>query len=293
MPAKKPKKDWSSINKRIKNRKKKFKADDRIFTPTFNDKNQAKVIMRMLDSKDTELPYAEQAGHFFTDVGGWFIDNCPSSIGEECPVCQDLYDHNYYETDNDLYYDRKKNTYFYTNVLIVEDKNCRENEGKVFLLKFGAKIMEKVDGAIDDDKLIWDDEDGVNFIYSAKKKGKMSNYDASYFSDAVTNIEEYGNPKEILELRHDLGTFTEASEYKSAEELKKKYLKVIGEDSDTPSKPKRTRKVQGDEVEDEEILDDDVDGDIGDEDMYSESDDDGDDDAFFDDLEDDDEDEDK
>jgi len=285
MPAKKLKKDWSSINNRIKNRKKKFKADERIFVPTFNEQNQAKVTMRMLDSRDTELPYAEQAGHFFNDVGGWFIDNCPSSIGEKCPVCQDLYDNNYYETDNDLYYDRKKNTYFYTNVLIVEDKNNRENEGKVFILKFGAKIMEKVDGAIDDDKLIWDADEGVNFIYSAKKKGKMSNYDASYFSDAVTSIDEYGKIDAILDLRHDLAGFTDPSEYKSEEELKKKYFKVIGEDADATSKPKRTRKVQDDDdVEEEEIVDDVDDADVGDEDMISESDDD---DAFFDDLEDD------
>ena len=290
MPVKKPKKDWSSINSRIKNRKKKFKQDERIFVPTFNEKNQAKVIMRMLDSKDTELPYAEQATHFFSDVGGWFIDNCLSSIGEKCPVCQDLYDNNYYETDNDLYYDRKKTTYYYTNVLIVEDKNNRENEGKVFLLKFGAKIMEKIDGAIDDDKLIWDEDNGVNFIYSAKKKGKMSNYDASYFSDAETSLDEYGKVEEILELRHELAGFTDSSEYKSAEEIKKKYFKVIGEDEDSAPKPKRTRTVQGDEVEDEEVVDNNVDedegADVGDEDMYSESDDE--DDAFFDDLEDDD-----
>ena len=291
MPAKKLKKDWKSINSKIKNRKKKFKADERIFVPTFNDKNQAKVIMRFLDSEHTELPYVEQAGHFFKDVGGWFIDNCPSSIGADCPVCQDLYDNNYYETDNDLYYDRKKNTYFYNNVLIIEDKNNRENEGKVFLLKFGAKIMEKIDGAIDDDKLIWDDDDGVNFIYSAKKKGKMSNYDASYFSDAVTALDEYGNVDEILEQRHDFDKFTDESEYKSEDELKKKYFKVIGEDTDAVAKPSRTRKSRNDEVEDEEIVEDtdeDVAGDVGDEDMYSESDDD--DDSFFDDLEDDDED---
>jgi len=289
MPVKKPKKDWSSINNRIKNRKKKFKEDERIFVPTFNENNQAKIIMRMLDSKDTELPYMEQATHFFSDVGGWFIDNCLSSIGEKCPVCQDLYDNNYYETDNDLYYDRKKTTYYYTNVFIVEDKNNRENEGKVFLLKFGIKIMEKIDGAIDDDKLIWDEDSGVNFIYTAKKKGKMTNYDASYFSDAETSLDEYGDPKEILEMRHELAKFSAASEYKSAEELKKKYFKVIGENEDAAPKPKRTRTVQGDEVEDEEVVDDNVDedegADVGDEDMYSESNED--DDEFFNDLEDD------
>jgi len=287
MPIKKPKKDWSSINSRIKNRKKKFKADERIFVPTFNDKNQAKVIMRFLDSKDTELPYVEQSSHFFNDVGGWFIDNCPSTIGKSCPVCDDLYKQNYYETDNDLYYDRKKNTYFYMNALIIEDKNNPDNEGKVFIFKFGKKIMEKVDDAIDDDKFIWDEDAGVNFTFSAKKKGKMSNYDASYFSDTPTSLDEYGDPEKILALRHDLGGFVDESEFKSYDDLKVKYEKVIGESTSSETKPKRSRKIQEDDVEHEEVVDDDDDisTDIGDENMY---DDDDDDDSFFDDLEDDD-----
>lgn len=285
MPIKKPKKDWSKINSRIKNRKKKFKTDDRIFVPTFNDKNQAKVTMRFLDSRDTELPYVEQSAHFFNDVGGWFIDNCPSTIGKSCPVCDDLYKKNYYETDNDLYYDRKKNTYFYMNVLIIEDKNCPENEGKVFIFKFGKKIMEKVDDAIDDEKFIWDEDAGVNFNYSAKKQGKMNTYDASYFSDTPTSIDEYGDTEKILELRHSLGGFVDEAEFKDYAELQTKYDKVIGETT-TSSKPKRTRKIQEDDVEDEEIIEDDTSTDIGDENMYDESDDD--DDSFFDDLEDDD-----
>ncbi len=289
MPAKKAKKDWSDIKKRIKGRKTKYKADERIFVPTFNEKNIAKVTMRFLDSIDTDMPYVTQSGHFFNDVGGWFIENCPSTIEHDCPVCQDLYDNGYYEKDYDLYSDRKKNTSFYTNVLIIEDKNCPANEGKVFIFKYGAKIMAKIDDVIEDDLNPWDEDEGVNFKFSAKKNGKMSNYDASSFSDAETELGQYGSLKTILGDRHDLGGFIDPSEFKSAEDIKKKYLKVIGEDDEETTKPKRTRKPVQDEVEDEEILEDideGIEGDIGDETMLDESDDD--DDAFFSDLEDDD-----
>lgn len=288
MPIKKPKKDWASINKRIKNRKKKFKADERIFVPTFNDKHQAKVIMRFLDSKDTDLPYVEQSVHFFNDIGGWFINNCPSTIDGNCPVCEDIYKKNYYETDNDLYYDRKKKTYFYMNALIIEDKNNPDNEGKVFIFKFGKKIMEKIDDAIDDEKYIWDEDAGVNFTFSAKKKGKMSNYDASYFSDTPTSLDEYGDPDEILAKLHELKGFVDPNEFKSYDELKERYEKVIGETtSESSKKSKRSRKIQDDVVEEEDIIEDedDMDDDIGDETMFDDEDDD---DSFFDDLEDDD-----
>ena len=289
MPKKRPKKNWGDIKSRIKNRKTKYKTDERIYKPTFNDSNQAKVTMRFLDSPDTELPYAEQSSHFFKDVGGWFIANCPTTPGIDgnCPVCDHLYKENYYETDNDLYYERKKSTYYYTNVLIVEDKNCPENEGKVFLLKFGKKIMEKVDDAFDDDKNIWEPgKPQCNFIFSAKKKGKMSNYDASYFSDSETDLSDYGDEDKIYAQCHELGTFTDPDEYKDEEELKTKYFKVIAESSAEAggsTKKKRKRIDEDDEMESDVITDDDE---LDDETML----DDDDDDTFFDDLDDDDED---
>jgi hypothetical protein len=289
MPKKTFKKDWSGINQKIKDRKKKFKNDDRLYVPTFNDNNQAKVTMRFLDSPDIDMPYAELKAHFFNDVGGWFIDNCPSSIGKECPVCEDLYANNYYETDNEVYYDRKKATSFYTNVLIIDDANKPENNGKVFIFKFGAKIMEKIDDVIEDGKQPWDENCGVNFKFSAKKKGgKMTNYDASSFSDEETELGSYGKEKEILDARHKLAEFSAESSFKSYDELKKKYEKVIGESSD--SKPAKSRKPapkrgadEDDDIEDEDIVEDDISDDIGDEDMIGESDDDD----FFDDLDDD------
>jgi len=293
MPRKKPKKDWSAINNRIKNRNKKFKADERIFVPTLNDKNQAKVIMRFLDSPDTELPYARQYTHFFKDFGGWFIETCPTTHEDKsCPVCDDLYKQNYYETDNDLYYDRKKNLYYYMNALIIENKNKPEDEGKVFLFKFGKKIMDKIDDAIDDDKFIWDEDEGVNFVFSMKKNGKMTSYDASYFSDTQTSLDEYGDVDKILKQCHNLAEFEEKAVVKSYDELKEKYERVINSSVDTDSdKPARKKRKMSEEFEeDEEILDDDIDtqddGDIGDGNMYDEDDDD--DDSFFDDLEDDD-----
>jgi len=279
------KKDWSTINKKIKDRKNKFTADDRIFVPTFNDNNQAKVVMRFLDSQDTDMPYIEVKSHFFNDMGGWFIDTCPSTIGKDCPVCADLYANNYYETDNDLYYARKKATSFYTNVLIIDDVNKPENNGKVFMFKFGSKIMEKIEDIIEEGKSPWDDNCGVNFTFSAKKKGgKMTNYDASRFTDEETELSIYGTEKEILAKRHNLGELIAESAIKSFEELKKKYEKVLGGAGSESTKSSRTKKSVSDDSDDEDegVVLDDADDNIGDEDMLSE----GDDDDFFDDLDD-------
>jgi len=283
---KKLRKDWSAINKRIKDRKKKFKNDDRVFVPTFNEKKACKVVMRFLDSPDTDMPYAEHLQHFFNDKGGWMVANCPTLIHGTgsgiCPVCDDLYTGGYYDNDRETYFDRKKKTNFYTNILIVDDTNNPSNNGKVFLLKFGAKIMEKVDDIIEEDKMPWDEDEGVNFIFSAKKgANNMTNYDASRFKDEETALSEYGDEADILELRHDLAGYSDPAEFKSYEELKEKYSQVIGE-SDAGSGSKRKRKPIEDDIEEEsDVVEDDVDDNIGDGDMFGEDDDDDD---FFDDL---------
>jgi len=293
MPKKKAfKKDWSKVNKKIKNRKSKFSKDERIFEPTYNDKNQAKVVMRFLDSPDTDLPYVEVLNHFFRDTGGWLIENCPTTIhgtgNGVCPVCDDLYANDYYNTDNDLYYDRKKKTSYYVNALIVEDKNNRSNEGKVFIFKFGVKIMEKIEDLIDEDKVPWDDGCGVNFVFSAKRNGKQTNYDASRFSDVETELGDYGDDDAILDSRHKLGSFIAEDQFKSFDVLKKAYEQKIGEtvgdDAGKSASPKKRKpKVAADEDEViEEDFDEDDFSDSIDDDMFS----DDDDDEFFDDLDD-------
>jgi hypothetical protein len=141
--------------------------------------------------------------------------------------------------------------------------------------------MEKIDDAIDDGKLPWDEDDGVNFHMSAKKKGKMSNYDASYFDSVQIPLSKYGDVDDILNRVHDLKEFLDPSSYKSYDELKQKYAKVIGEKDTSPAPspaPHKKRKVVQEDIEND-IYDNDDSGDVN-----NVSFDDDDDDDFFDDL---------
>jgi hypothetical protein len=205
MAKKTLKKDWSKINDKIKNRNNKTNdKDERIFVPTYNDKQTCKVTMRFLDTTDTDLPYVTVMQHFFSENMRWYVNHCPATIGKKCPVCDDLYKNKYFDKDKTIYDNRKKTTSFYTNVLIIDDVNNPTNNGKVFLFKFGVKIMDKIDDIIEEGKFPWDDNVGVNFIFTGKKNGKQTSYDASRFSDTETALEDYGDEDKILSLRHSL-----------------------------------------------------------------------------------------
>ena len=290
MPKKKLKKDWSGIKKKIKDRKKKYSKDERIYNIVFNDKKSSKVTMRFLDSPDTDMPYIDHSKHIFSDQNGWCFADCPTTVkgtGQGiCPICDDLYSGNYYDNDRETYFDRKKKTAYYTNVLIIKDDNTPSNEGKVFLFEFKVKIMEKVDDIIEEDMMPWDEDEGTNFTLSAKKgANNMTNYDASRFSDTTTSLSDFGDVDAILKERHSLAAFHDESKFLTYDEIKVKYESTIGESS--ASNGRTTRKpVEEDVEEEDDIIDDDVSDTIGDEDMFEE----GDGDEFFDDLDGDDED---
>jgi len=286
MTAKKSKfkRNWSAVNDRILSRNKKFKDDDRIYKIKYDTSTHtSKVVMRFLPPiSEDAMPYSQQDKHFFQDTGGWFIEPCPTTIGGNCPVCDHLRKADLYNVDNPLYFDRKKQVIFYTNVLIIDDSVTPSNNGKVFIYKFGKKIMDKIEDSIDDGLEAWDVYEGVNFTMSAKKKNAsaMGSYDASRFSDKPTSLEEYGDIDDIMAMRHNIEDFENEDNYKSYDELKERYLKVIGEtDGASDEAPKRTRVTEESQQESVEDVKPEPTSTIGDMNMFD--DDDDDDDDFF------------
>ena len=228
---KKFKTDWSSAFKKMKDQnggKKNF-TDDRIYKPEFDDNGTARTIMRFLPSKDTDVPFVEVFSHYFGDVGGWFIDNCPTTLGKDCPVCKE--NSRIWDDDPDTVRKRKKS--FYSNVLIIDDKKNPANNGKIFLFKYGVKIQEKIMELINDDGVMpFDYYEGANFDLKVKKvkvgRNEMPNYDSSTFKDPSS----VGTDDEIEKLDgglYPLAPFIAEDKFKSIADLEEKLFRVIGQ----------------------------------------------------------------
>lgn len=244
------KRDWSSLQKNIEEKsKKKDYTEPNIYKPVLDKDGCAKVIMRFIDSVDTDMPFVEYRQHYFGGVGGWCITGCTSNIGEgKCPICQSLGSSGLFDSDKEEYSKRKKKTYYYSNVLIIRDDNTPENNGKVMVFKFGVKIYDKLFDAIKSgnnnknkdgvpEGIPYDNDTGVNFIFVQKKGGNgMPNYDGSYFSDATTPLSKWGDEDKIMKSRHKLSVYVNTDDdtrYVDADTMLKKYTKAIGEDIGT------------------------------------------------------------
>ncbi len=232
--------DWTKTLGKIKEQTNSNKGsgekDERIFSPQFNENGVSQTIVRFLPSKDTDIPFVSFYHHYFKGPGGWLIDNCPTTLKKECPVCKansDLWD-----SDPTTVRTRKRKLNYYSNILIVKDPLNPENNGKVFLYKYGAKVYDKImekmqpgDDSIDQPIMVFDYYEGADFKLIIKKIKVdgiiMPNYDSCQFD----NMSCVGTDDEIESINsklYGLADFISPDKFKSFEDLSERFNKVIG-----------------------------------------------------------------
>jgi len=66
----------------------KYSSDDRFFYPKLDENKNGQAVIRFLPAKEGEsMPWVKVFSHGFKGPNGrWFIEECPTTIGKECPV---------------------------------------------------------------------------------------------------------------------------------------------------------------------------------------------------------------
>ena len=187
-----------------------------------------------------ELPWVRIFSHGFQGpTGKWYIENSLTTLGENDPVGElntTLWNSGS-EANKEIARKQKRKLSFIANVLIISDPKHPENEGKVFLFKFGKKIfdkiMDKARPTFEDEKPVnvFDLWEGANFKLRMRKKDGYANYDESGFSEPVVVSDNEEKLLAIVNAQHKLSEFTDRKNFKSYDELKKKLNEVLSGDS--------------------------------------------------------------
>ena len=117
--------------------------------------------------------------------------------------------------------------------MVVSDPKHPDNEGKVFLFKFGKKIFDKITEAMqpafDDEQPInpFDFWKGANFKLKIRKVDGYWNYDKSEFESVSQVAVDDEKIKGIWKQQHALKPFVDPSNFKTYDELKEKLNRVI------------------------------------------------------------------
>lgn len=210
--------DWNVINDEMKNLGKKAekpkyekKVDENLYVTKLKD-GKSTVLLRFLPTPegDLKMPIAEVHSHAVkSDSGKWMIHKCPKTVSKtaKCPTCDEA-SKSWNGGDKNLAKKLFKSTRYFVNVLIIQDFNTPENDGNIFVMRIGKKLLERINKKMypsDEDIVcgeeavqVFDYEEGLNFKLVIKEiemknavtgaKETQLNYDSSEWSKTSTKI---------------------------------------------------------------------------------------------------------
>jgi len=216
---------------------KKSYVDERLWKPELDKSGNGYAVIRFLPAIDGEdLPWAKVWNHAFQGpTGQWYIENSLTTIGQKDPVSE--YNSKLWnsgiESDKEIARKQKRKLQYFSNILVVSDSKHPENEGKVFLFRYGKKIFDKLMAAMqpefEDESPInpFDFWEGANFKLKIRKVDGFWNYDKSEFSAPSPIADDESKIESIWKSQYSLAEKLDASNFKSYDELSTRFHAVI------------------------------------------------------------------
>ena len=210
--------------------------DERFWRPELDKSGNGYAVIRFLPAVEgEELPWARLWSHAFQGPGGWYIENSLTTMNKKDPVSEDnsrLWNTGL-DSDKEIARKRKRKLTYYTNVLIVSDPKNPENEGQVKLYNFGKKIFDKITEAMqpqfEDEKPLnpFDFWEGANFKLKIRKVDGYWNYDKSEFESSSSLADNDDDIQSTWKKQYALSEFSDPSTFKSYDDLKARFEKVV------------------------------------------------------------------
>ena len=228
----------SQVQKESAPQEKKSYVDERLWKPELDKSGNGYAVIRFLPAPEgEELPWVKLWKHAFQGpTGKWYIENSLTTLsGGKDPVSEynsQLWNSGL-ESDKEIARKQKRKLEYYSNIYVVSDSKHPENEGKVFLFRFGKKIFDKMMAAMqpefEDETPInpFDFWEGANFKLKIRKVDGYWNYDASSFENVSPLSDDDAVLEDIYKKQYSLQEFLAPTNFKSYDELKKRLDDVL------------------------------------------------------------------
>ena len=210
--------------------------DERIWKLERDKTGNGYAVIRFLPAPENEdVPWVRVWTHGFKGPGGWYIENSLTTLGKDDPVSKAntaLWNSGI-DSDKNIARDRRRKLNYYSNIYVVEDSLNSENEGKVFLFRYGKKIFEKITGVMNpefqDETPInpFDLWEGANFKIKMRQVDGFPNYYKSEFTDICPLAEDEKKLEEVWKSQYSLSEIVDEKNFKSYAELESRFNTVI------------------------------------------------------------------
>ena len=211
-------------------------GDERTWKLDVDKSGNGYAVIRFLPAPEGEdLPFVKLYSHAFQGPGGWYIENSLTTLGQKDPVSE--YNTQLWNNGTDAGKEtarkQKRKLTYMSNIYVVKDPANPDNEGKVFLFKYGKKIFDKLTAAMqpefEDEEAIdpFDFWQGANFKLKAKNVAGYRNYDSSEFTKTEALLDDDDALETIWKGQFSLEEFTKADQFKSYQDLEKRMNAVL------------------------------------------------------------------
>ena len=222
---------FSQLQKQLEEKSNFTTTDDRWWRPTTDKAGNAFAVIRFLPAVEGEdMPFVKMYSHAFQGPGGWYIENSLTTLGQNDPLGE--YNRELWNSGDESLKEQvrkqKRKLQYYSNIYVVKDPGNPDNEGKVFLYRYGKKIHDKIMDAVNGDELEgregfnpFDFWTGADFKLRVKKVAGYPNYDSSEFisPDTLENFDD-AQLESIWNRQYKLQDLVAADQFKSYEQLK-------------------------------------------------------------------------
>lgn len=228
-----------------------FAKDPRFWTMTVDKAGVGEAVIRFLcEPEGEDYPYVRRYEHFIKANGAIYAEHSRTTLkGEKDPVTEYFFEmrgDNPTKEIKDKYSPFSRRANYIANIYVVSDPANPENEGKVFLYKFGNTIFEYLQNCIKpkfaSEKAFnpFDLWEGANFVIRAyNNKGGQRQYDKSSFEACGPLLDNDDDLESVYNDLYKLTPEIAPEVFKSYEELETIFNKFLN------AKPKGGRSTRG------------------------------------------------
>ena len=221
----------------VANPEKKSYIDERFWQPEVDKAGNGMAVIRFLPAPEGEdMPWVQVFSHSFQGPGGWYIENSLTTLNQKDPVSEynSVLWNSGVEANKEIARKQKRKLTYISNILVVKDPSNPDNEGKVFLYKFGKKIFDKLNDIMnpefEDEQSVnpFDLWEGANFKLKIRNVEGYRNYDKSEFDSQSPLFKDDDKLEKTWKSQYSLAEFTSQGNFKSYDVLKARLDKVLG-----------------------------------------------------------------
>jgi hypothetical protein len=238
-------------------------TDERFWKPEVDAAGNGYAVIRFLPAPEGEdVPFIRYYDHAFKGPSGaWYIENSLTTLGQQDPVSEynsQLWNSGV-EKNKETARKQKRNLRYVSNIYVVNDPAHPENNGKVFLFRYGKKIFDKLNDAMNpkfpgetpmNPFNLWT---GANFKLKIAQVAGYRNYDSSVFGPVEPLSADDAVLEKIYMSEYPLQEFIAKDKFKTYDELKAKLHRVLsgdamdqplGDDGFSTPKPQKTAEAK-------------------------------------------------